>query len=287
VFRRFRGRLAAQGGRLVTNVPARTAPLACAIVVKDTPALSGILAVRTGDERLDDILVRGRQARAPGAAAECERPGQDKPRRSALDALRCASPTPAEARDSAGGRLPGIDRVLSVEISEVTLDTCHAVDGETVTIRPLQIADVDMEADFIRRLSRESRQFRLLAAVKELPLSEVRRLCTVDGTYSMAFVATVRRDGREEEIGVSRYAPTGNADVPEIAITVADEWQRKGLGALLVEQLVQYAKTKGVKQLHAIALASNTAMQALAKHLGMSTAPDPDDHCQTIYSLAL
>jgi GNAT superfamily N-acetyltransferase len=144
-----------------------------------------------------------------------------------------------------------------------------------------------MEAEFIRGLSPRSKHFRALAAVNEVPLSDVRRLCEVDGTQSVAFVATVRRTSREEAIGVSRYAPMANTNAREIAITVADEWQQKGLGAVLVTHLIEYAKAKGVKQLCAIDLVNNAGMHALAKHLGMSATPDPGDPYQTIYSLAL
>ena len=104
------------------------------------------------------------------------------------------------------------------------------IDGEPVTIRPIRRTDAEMESDFIDRLSSESKHFRLLGGVQELPQSELTRICDVDGKYSMAFVATVNRDGHEVEIGVSRYVPEGESDVREIAATVADEWQNKDWG---------------------------------------------------------
>lgn len=163
----------------------------------------------------------------------------------------------------------------------------QAIAGETVTIRPIQLADVDMEMEFIGRLSPQTKRFRFLGGVNELPISEVTRLCDVDGRRSMAYVATIDRNGREEEIGVSRYAATSNPDVREIAITVADEWQQKGLGAMLMKPLIQSAKSNGVKQLYSIDLADNAAMRAFAKDLGMTATVDPEDSRQTIYSLAL
>ena len=69
--------------------------------------------------------------------------------------------------------------------------------GEPVTIRAIRISDVEMEADFIRRLSPESKHFRFLGGVSELPYAELTRMCTVDGKHSMAFIATVRRSGQE------------------------------------------------------------------------------------------
>lgn len=166
-------------------------------------------------------------------------------------------------------------------------ETQLTIAGEVVTIRPIRITDADMEAAFVRNLSPQSRHYRFLGGVNELSASEVSRLCDVDGKHSMAFVATVRHDGREIEIGVSRYAPNSKSDIREIAVTVADDWQRKGLGTMLMKQLIQAAGSSGVKHLYSIDLADNAAMRALAEDLGMSASRDPSNSQQTIYSLAL
>ena len=162
-----------------------------------------------------------------------------------------------------------------------------AIAGETVTIRPIRLTDVAMESDFVHRLSSETKQFRFLAAVKELPAEELVRLCDVDKKHSMAFVATVRENGREVEIGVSRYAPNSHSDVREVAVTVADEWHHRGLGASLMNQLIQTARMQGIKQLYSVNLSNDAAMSALATELGMSSIPDPGDPHQTIHSLTL
>ena len=169
----------------------------------------------------------------------------------------------------------------------MSTETHLTLAGETVTIRPVRITDTEMESDFVHRLSPEAKHFRFLGGVSELPPGELTRLCDVDGKYSMAFVATVRRNDREMEIGVSRYAPNSKSEVREIAVTVADEWQHKGLGTTLMKELIQTARSNGVKQLYSIDLADNTAMRALAKDLGMSEARDPSDPHQRIYSLKL
>lgn len=159
--------------------------------------------------------------------------------------------------------------------------------GELVTIRPIRMADTEMEAAFIRRLSPQSKRYRFLGGVKELSNGDLARLCDVDGTQSVAFVATIRDEGRETEIGVSRYAPNSSADFREIAVTVADDWQRKGLGTALMKRLIGSARDNGVKHLYSIDLADNAGMRALADDLGMSAGRDPDNPQQMIYSLEL
>lgn len=159
--------------------------------------------------------------------------------------------------------------------------------GETITIRPIRMADMEMEAEFIRRLSPQTKRFRFLGGVRELPATEIARLCDVDGKHSMAFVATIRRGSQEIEIGVARYSPNSRSDVREIALTIADEWQHSGLGLMLMKTLIESARANGVKQLYSIELADNSAMRSLAKDLGMSASCDQGDPRQTIYSLQL
>jgi len=161
------------------------------------------------------------------------------------------------------------------------------VADESVTLRPINPADSSMEDTFVRNLSVETKHNRFLGGVKELSPAELRRLCDVDGYHSMAFVATVQEDGRETEIGVSRYDEGSSAGVREMAVTIADAWQHKGVGRLLVQRLIAHARTHGVKRLYSVDLADNVAMRDLAGELGMNARRDPGDANQVIYSLTL
>ncbi|MEQ9562096.1 MAG: GNAT family N-acetyltransferase, partial [Woeseiaceae bacterium] len=116
---------------------------------------------------------------------------------------------------------------------------------------------------------------------------KLKRFCDVDGHRSMAFVATVDKDGCEAIVGVSRYAADADDSTREIAITVADEWQHQGLGTRLARALIQHAREHGVRKLYSIDLADNAHMRMLARDLGMKAAPDPDNARQVIYSLNL
>ena len=161
------------------------------------------------------------------------------------------------------------------------------VAGELVTIRPIRAADALMESDFVRRLSPLTKHYRFLGGVKELTPAQAKSFCEVDGRHSMAFVATVNENGLETEIGVGRYAPNSKADVREMAVTISDGWQHKGLGKCLVLQLMASARDYGVKRLYSLELVDNSEMRELAHELGMSAAKDPDDANQVLYSLEL
>jgi len=157
--------------------------------------------------------------------------------------------------------------------------------GETVTIRPIAPDDYALEQDFIRSLSPIARHFRFFGGVSELPPGDLMRLCSVDGTNSMAYVATVLKGGREVQIGVGRFAPGDGSDTREMAVTVADEWQDSGLGTTLVRTLAELAKRNGVRKLYSVDLAGNLAMAAIAREMNMSATPDLSDPHQVIYSL--
>jgi GNAT superfamily N-acetyltransferase len=197
----------------------------------------------------------------------------------------------------AGLRLSGIfnaivldakSRHLQIGVAKVTTNSAHSiVSGQSVTIRPISSSDRVMEDEFVRNLSVETKHYRFLGGVKELSPDELKRLCDVDGRHAMAFVATIQEGGHEKEIGVSRYAESPDEDVREMAVTVADEWQHKGLGRLLATRLIEYAKSHGVKQLYSVDLADNSAMRKLASELRMSVRRDQDDPHQVIYSLVL
>jgi len=167
----------------------------------------------------------------------------------------------------------------------VTLNQQVTVAGELVTIRPIRATDAAMESDFVRKLSAKTKHYRFFGGVKELSPAQVKLFCEVDGRHSMAFVATVQAGGSETEIGVGRYVPGSTADIRELAVTIADEWQHKGLGKLLVQQLVASAREYGVRHLYSVELNENSAMRELADELGMCAARDPDDAHQVIYSL--
>jgi len=164
----------------------------------------------------------------------------------------------------------------------------HAtIAGQPVNIRPMQTSDRDLEAAFVRNLSTETKHYRFLGGVNELSSAELKRLCDIDGRHSMAFVATVETEGRETQIGVSRYAEGADKGVREMAVTIADAWQHQGLGRLLAVHLIDYARSHGVKQLYSVDLADNVAMRHLAHDLGMSARRSADDPNQVIYSLSL
>jgi RimJ/RimL family protein N-acetyltransferase len=150
--------------------------------------------------------------------------------------------------------------------------------GVQICIRPLGPDDRDREIAFVNGLSERSRYFRLMTPLKILPRHLVDQLMDIDYARRMAFVATVSTSRGEEFVGVVRYAEATEACVAELAVSVADQWQRTGIARLLVTQLVRFARSRGIHRLTGIVLPENEPMIVLARSLGFTIAFDPAQH---------
>jgi GNAT superfamily N-acetyltransferase len=156
-------------------------------------------------------------------------------------------------------------------------------DGFGLRIRPISPLDRRRHWRFLCSLSLQTRYQRLLSARGLLP-GELQRMVEIDYLREMALVAVADFDGEERELGVARYVRE-DADDPgaalataaEFAIVVADAWQRRGIGALLLHRLRQVAEDAGIRQLAGLTLATNTRMIKLARRMGFEISREPDD----------
>lgn len=146
--------------------------------------------------------------------------------------------------------------------------------GAVVRVRPIRPEDAEMEASFVKNLSTSTKSFRFMVAMRELPRELLIRLTQIDYDRELALVALVERGGVEKEIAVARYAMT-DAETAEIAIVVADEWQRRGVGLRLLEMIVDAARARGIARLEGEVLDENAAVIALVRRLGFTIRRDP------------
>ncbi|MBB4821134.1 GNAT superfamily N-acetyltransferase [Pseudomonas alcaligenes] len=160
-------------------------------------------------------------------------------------------------------------------------------DGTHVLIRPLREEDRERERAFINRLSPEARHNRFLGEFREVAPALLNQLMDVDDKDRVALVALAHVDGELLEVGISRYAKVGELGQCEFAVTVADEWLRRGLGSILFEHLADSARRNGFRQLYSIDSASNAGMRGLARKLGLQRRRDAEDPTQVIHRLDL
>lgn len=150
-------------------------------------------------------------------------------------------------------------------------------DGKLVTIRPIMPEDANLEQEFVKGLSAESKYFRFMNTIRELAQSQLIRLTQIDYDREMAFVATTMEGERELELGVVRYATNPDAESCEFAIVVADAWQGKGLARRLMSVLIDTARSRGLKVMTGDFLAENRRMIKFVSSLGFALSAHPED----------
>lgn len=161
------------------------------------------------------------------------------------------------------------------------------MDQSEVAIRALRKDDAELERDFIRNLSPESRWMRFLGQICEPSDSLIRKLTELDYRHDVAFIALSRKDGITRAVGISRYSLAPDGQSCECAVTVADAWQGKGLGTILMRDLIDVARKRGIRSMFSIDAGENQRMRELARDLGFKRARDPDDPTRVIHRLVL
>ncbi len=153
-------------------------------------------------------------------------------------------------------------------------------------IRPLHPHDAEMLQTLVRGLSEESRYFRFVSSMRELPDRMLARLALIDYDREMALVAIYRErkltpEGNfvesERIIGVSRYVTNPDKSTCEFSLVVADEFAGQGLGSRLMQSIMDVARSKGLAQMEGLVLAKNAAMLKLVRSLGFQTQLYDDD----------
>ena len=137
-------------------------------------------------------------------------------------------------------------------------------DGSRVLLRPMRPEDVELEKRFFDGLSERSRFQRFMQHLPQLPPKMLARFTQLDYDRELALVGVYEN----EFIAVGRYAPNLDGETAEFALVVADAWQGKGLGRLLLSRLREEARKAGYQALYGNIMQANREMLELAYHLG-------------------
>ncbi len=142
-------------------------------------------------------------------------------------------------------------------------------DGSEVIVRPIRSDDRDAIAAAFARLSEQSRYQRFMTPIGELSPSQLQYLTDVDHHDHEALVAF--DPASNNGIGVARFVRLADGTSAEAAVTVADEWQGRGLGVGLCNLLAERAREEGVTKFTAMLLAGNDQMHDVLATLGPAT----------------
>lgn len=144
-------------------------------------------------------------------------------------------------------------------------------DGKAVRIRSIRPRDKRRLQRFHSRLSERSIYFRFFELKERLNDLDLRYFTEVDSVGHVALVATTRKWLRQQIVGVARYINSQVQDPPkkvDVAFTVSNEYQGRGLGTALFHQLAAIARAQGVEVFEAEVLGENRKMMRVIEHCG-------------------
>ena len=255
-------------GRATARKPAKAAPAKGRATARKPAKAAPAKRRATARKSAKAVPAKGR--------ATARKPAKAAPKRATAKARRATRP-PRKAGTAA--RKPFAAQALHW--------TEMLADGTHVIIRPIRKEDAALERAFIERLSPESRRMRFLGLVKEPSEELLRNLTDLDYRHDMAFIALLHRDGKTQEVGVSRYSTSDDGRSCECAVTVSDEWHHLGLATLLMRHLIDVARRRGIRTMFSYDAVENVEMQQLAGFLGFERSADPADRRMVVHRLNL
>jgi RimJ/RimL family protein N-acetyltransferase len=160
-------------------------------------------------------------------------------------------------------------------------------DGRTVHIRAMRPTDEAELVQAFERLSNDARYMRFMRFVREPNLERVQKALASFPERGIGIVATVPAADGIDIVGSATYVIGNDPATCEFAITVSSDFGGVGLASTLLAALIGAAKARGLAEMDGYVLSANQPMLRLARRLGFSVAPDPEDGAVRICRLRL
>jgi len=145
-------------------------------------------------------------------------------------------------------------------------------DGRTCHIRPVRPDDGPDLTTFSEALSEQTLYTRFFTASRDLAAQDMQRLLDVDNKNRVSLLAM----NNGEVIGVAVYDAVGRAE-GEIAFTIADHHQGRGLGSVLLEHLAAIARENGIHRFKAEVLSGNKRMLKTFEAAGYTPSQEVEE----------
>ena len=157
--------------------------------------------------------------------------------------------------------------------------------GTLIFVRPVRPDDDELFRDFAKGLTEQDARLRFFVPKKELSDADLDRLVHIDYERAMAFIAIEESSGIM--MGVVRLHAEPNRNSREFAITVRSDFQRRGLGRRLMQLIIDYARSLGLRVIEGRTLHENKTMLKMCREFGFEFLIDPEDARVTIVCLSL
>jgi acetyltransferase len=158
-------------------------------------------------------------------------------------------------------------------------------DGSRIFVRPIRPEDEALYPAFMTAVTEDDVRLRFFAPIKEFSHGFIARFTQIDYARAMAFIAIEEANG--QMLGVVRVHADSEYRTAEYAILVRSDLKGHGLGWLLMELMIEYARAEGLQSIRGQVLQENRTMLQMCRQLGFHVAPDPDETSIVIVTLAL
>ena len=146
-------------------------------------------------------------------------------------------------------------------------------DGTRVLMRPLKPEDGALYPEFAAHVTLEDARLRFFTAIAELSEERIHELTHIDYDSAMAFIAIDEATGLM--LGVVRLHLEKDRRSGEYAVTVRSALKGHGLGWLLMQRIIEYARMIGLERIQGQVLSENTTMLRMCAELGFDVGDDP------------
>jgi GNAT superfamily N-acetyltransferase len=141
--------------------------------------------------------------------------------------------------------------------------------GEHIVIRRAKPEDKALYLDFLRDVSAEDLRLRFFAHIGELSAAEAEKFGHLDYSHEMVFIALDERT--DQMLGLVRLKDELDEQTSEFAILVRSRLKGHGVGWLLMQRVIDYAKEKDLRRVYGDVLAENASMLQMSAELGFHT----------------
>jgi len=150
-------------------------------------------------------------------------------------------------------------------------------DGTTIVLRAIRPDDTELWHEMLDAASERSILFRFRSLFRQVVHRQAARYCFIDYDREMAFVAEATSEGRRRLVGVGRLVSDSTRESAEFGILVIDAWQGRGLGGVLLDACLDYARTTKYIHIYAQTSWDNERMIRLFRQRGFHIERYPDD----------
>jgi GNAT superfamily N-acetyltransferase len=175
------------------------------------------------------------------------------------------------------------DAAIPEGVYPVELEHMAHFDGLDLFVRPVKASDERLFQEYLYGLSERSVYLRFFQTRKAFPHELAQELMAIDYDDNMGIVATLGPGDTAPIVSAAHWMLNPNENVAEVAFSVADEYQRKGIGSYLFRFLMRVARERGIRGFEATVLAQNRGMMRIFQQSGCVLHTEYDAGVMTLW----